>query len=679
MRKLLTSLLLIAIILIMPLNIAVTHPAPLNPVNLPLVNSNHNRAEQPWWETTALDLNRNRIHDYLEEEAGQLNIIVDYSSEITFIELDTLRSLGLESSLILEPINAVTIHNADAALLPTIASLDGVVMVEGMGLPALASDVATPAAKAKESAEYSPLTAWELGYSGKGVTLAIMDTGIDDEHPSLAGKWAGGADFTKPDAFIFPRDGTYNADDTGGHGTTCAGISTGTGAPEFKYQGTAPDTMLADLRIGTILGIGPGELPYIQDIYDSALEATEWAIQHKDDQWQGAPPENEGIDILSLSWGIFPEGEATSGGSDGTDAYSRLLDQLMDAGVITVVAAGNEGPDNDGMWCMGTASKVITVGATDDRNTIIRDDDKIASYSSRGPRKDNGDGYPYDELKPDVTAPGTDITQCVYSQNPLGSADGYGGRGSGTSYATPLVAGVVALMLEANQNITSSVAKEILRMTAQRTGEPTFPELDPFWNKDYGYGVVDSFEAVRAAERLEDVAAVNVELQCFVMNRTIEDNEMVFSGISWAKLGKVEGVEVRLDGGPWLPASSLMGASSGSEGSEASGEGDGSASDWAKWEYRHKLSKLEPGNHTVEARAVEGAKSSIAHAIQFQTTGYALVEEPGLVPPWVAMSMVLVMACVILAYALKNKDKVISKVSGKASAKVKPQVDKESA
>lgn len=366
-----------------------------------------------------------------------------------------------------------------------------------------ASDIANPAVKAKRSNEYSPNTAWELGHTGKGINIAIMDTGVDDAHPSLEDKMLAGVDFTKPETPLTPRDGTYNPDDPAGHGTTVAGIATGTGEPEKKYQGTAPDAMLIDVRIGTIIGIGPGEIPYLQDIYDSALEGIEWTIKHKDTEWQGAPEDNYGIDILSLSWGIYPEDEGTAGGSDGSDEYSTGLNRLVDAGVVVVVSCGNEGPDNDGLWCMGAASKVITVGSTDDKNTITRTDDVIADYSSRGPRKDNGDNDPYDELKPDVVAPGTNIIQAEYDRMGDGSGNGYGDRGSGTSYASPNVAGIVALMLEANPDLTPTQIKDILRETAEPRGTPEYPDY-PYphnkWNRSYGYGVVDAYEAVKTAK-----------------------------------------------------------------------------------------------------------------------------------------------------------------------------------
>ena len=109
-----------------------------------------------------------------------------------------------------------------------------------------------------------------------------------------------------------------------------------------------------------------------------------------------------GIDIISLSWGITSHED---GGSDGTDMHSMILDAAMDEGVVVSVAAGNDGPNNDGLSGMGSSSLSITVGASDDVNTIDRSDDTVASYSSRGPRRDNGDSNPLNELKPEISAP----------------------------------------------------------------------------------------------------------------------------------------------------------------------------------------------------------------------------------------------------------------------------------
>jgi len=564
--------------------------------------------ELPWWERSALDENRNGIFDSLEQtEKLNVDVVLDYAEEPTELDITNLVNLGFVPSAVYPFFKAVILQNVPTNLLAALTALPEIVMVEPVGKPVFYSDVATPAVKARESDEYSPYTVWEdLGYTGQDVNVAIMDTGIDDAHPSLRGKWLGGVDFTKPETMFTPRDGTYNADDTNGHGTTCAGIATGTGAPDGVYMGTAPDARLIDIRIGSTIGYAPGEL--LQDFYDAALEGAKWAVEHKDDKWSGASEELAGIHILSLSWGVD-----TDGSSDGSDVYSRSLDKCVESGIITIVAAGNSGPDNDGFRGMGSGSLGITIGATDDNNTILRDDDEIASYSSRGPRKDNNDGYPYDELKPDVSAPGTDIMQAQYDRLGDASDNGYGSRGSGTSYATPNVVGVVALMREANPNLETKMIKEILRFTSERFGQPTFPELDPFWNKDYGWGEIDAYKAVKLAEELDDPAAVDVDLQCHILNVT--DNSVNpkagkanFQGLAWTRIGadvgEVDHIEVRIDDETgWKRVGKIEGAAAG---------------EYINWAFSVDMHGMEKGNHTLHARAISAdGKESLVFSQQF--------------------------------------------------------------
>jgi hypothetical protein len=386
-----------------------------------------------------------------------------------------------------------------------------------------------------------------------------------------------------------------------------------------------------DLRIGSILGASPGEGP--ESTYDAALEATEWAIEHHADAWAGQEEEYHGIDALSLSWGIPYEGS-----SDGSDLYSQALNRLVDVGVNGVVAAGNDGPDNDGFTGMGAADNVITVGATDDIDTIDRSDDIIASYSSRGPRWDDGDGNPYDELKPDVSAPGTGITQAEYDLIGDGSGNGYGSRGSGTSYATPNVVGIVALVLEANPDLNPDLVKEVLRFTAERRDNATIPELDPFWNKDFGWGIVDAYKAVKVAEKIEDATVIDPNLQCFIMNLTNTSSRFVtISGISWSKDGEVEGVEVRIDGGDWKEAKDMDNGS------------------WSKWTYKVDMSRLGKGNHTFEARAVSGEMHSLHHEeVVIVTKTWPTQGADGSCLPGIAIIMVV---AVVAAYLFLKKGK----------------------
>jgi hypothetical protein len=495
-----------------------------------------------------------------------------------------------------------------------------------------ASDIATPAIKARESDEYSPNTAWELGYSGSGVNLAIMDTGIDDGHPSLAGKWVGGVDMSKPNSPLTPRDGTYNADDTNGHGTTCAGIATGTGLPDGTYMGAAPETKLVDIRIGSFFGFAPGEILQIPpNLYDATLEGIQWAEAHRSDDF-GQSSENQGIDIVSLSWGIDVRES-----SDGQDEYSRAIDSLVESGVVTVVAAGNSGPDNDGFDGLGSSSLCITVAATDDVNTITRDDDVIAYYSSRGPRRDNGDGDPYNELKPDIAAPGTNIMQAQYGSGfrDDGSGNGYGSRGSGTSYATPYVAGIVALMLEANPDLTPELVKEILKFTAERRGDPMFPDLDPFWNRDFGYGMVDSFEACKAVERIDDISSIDVNLQNFIINvSNIEPGYVDIEGFAFAKQGAIEHVELRINEGKWFDVSDTNGT-------------------WFNWTYRLHTKDLVEGNHTLQSRAVSGEKYSLIAEREFMAEEYPSYTGAG--PEPLIIGAIIFFAIIIAAVVIISK------------------------
>jgi serine protease AprX len=567
---------------------------------LPFVQSRTNpEMEIPWWERTSFDLNRNGIYDSLDSKLEHqkdilVDVYLDYQEEPKNEDIIALKEMGLKVTGVFSTVDAVGLVDVPITILPSLVELDRVVMIEEKLPIIFYSDIATPNVKAKESVEYSPETAWELGYSGEGLNIAIIDTGIDNEHPSLNGKFLGGVDFTKPETPFTPRDGSYDPDDIQGHGSTCAGISTGTGAPDGVYQGAATSARLVDIRIGTKIGGGWGEAPYGQDIYDTALQAIEWAIEHKDDQWSGAGEANSGIDIISLSWGIYLE----EGSSDGSDIYSRANDAAVQAGIVVANAAGNEGPDNDGLDGLSASSLAIIVAATNDLDTITRDDDEIASYSSRGPRKDNNDGNPYNELKPDIASPGTGITNVEpdTSGSPFSDAsgNGYEGRGSGTSYATPNIAGIIALMFEANPDLTPELVMEILHFTAERRDNGTYPELDPFWNRDFGYGIADAYKAVRVAEAIEDVTEIDPNLQCFIMNITNPSSRYVtVSGISWSKNGEVEFVEVRVDGGSWK---------------QAVDESDGN---WSKWTFEVDLAELGKGNHSFEARAVAGDQHSL--------------------------------------------------------------------
>ena len=528
--------------------------------------------ELDWWDRTTLDSNRNGIHDSLETLDQPVGIGLSYGRDVTDSDVAHLESLGYQITDVIEAVDAVLLGVINSTDVWDLSQIDGVVMVERYGQVILWGDVQTPNILAEQSEEY-PHTAWNHSpMKGAGINIAMVDTGTDNEHPGLKDKFVAGYDavcfvHTDPECILAggrETDGSFDPDDGNQHGTACMGMAAATGldanGEQTGFEGSAPNASLIDVRIGTDAGAGPFENYLLsQEFYESAMNGIQWIIDNKDTAWPGVDESLYGIDIISLSWGITSH---ENGGSDGEDMHSRILDEATLAGVTVSVAAGNDGPDNDGLSGMGSSSLSITVGATDDLNTIDRDDDEIASYSSRGPRRDNGNSNPIDEMKPDVTAPGTNIIQaeaCVTSggcNNFLGgdaSQNGYTGRGSGTSYATPAVTGIIALMMEVNDEINPLVIREILRSTATRMGEASQPEHDPHWNKDFGWGLVHGHDAVWTAQYLNmtgmTTADMNLDLQVHIENISTQGTVNTYTGLAWSRGAVMEKIEYSTDGG----------------------------------------------------------------------------------------------------------------------------------
>ena len=565
----------------------------------------------PWYDRTSRDTDRDHVEDRLEGwlrtygPATTAEVYLDYDRVPTGSDVANIEELGI---LILDHfayLQLLSLSGVPLGGIEALAALPHVVFVESKPSLVPGSDVANPAVKVRGSPEYSPHTVWEeLGYDGEGVALAVLDTGVDDGHESFSGKFLGGADMTKPTVpILWPKDGSDDPDDAQGHGTTCAGIALGTGGAAGTYAGNAPGAGLVDVRIGTALGFSVGGVLDAK-IFDSILRAFDWAISHKDQKWTNGPPGAEGIDIITISfWG------GAGDSSDGTDPYSRALDAAVEAGIVTVTIAGNAGPDNQGIASISATERGITTASSDDRNTVDRRDDGIADYSSRGPRADDGDANPYDELLPDLTAPGTDILQANYDRFGDGSSSTYGPRGSGTSYAGPNVAGVAALMLQANSNLTHDQIKEILKLTAERRGwNATDPDLDPVWNREVGYGIIDAYNATVMARDLTEVDTLDVGLQAYVLQPSDAllgnvSGLVTINGSSWDRqLRGVEGVQYHIDDGPWRNAT------------DDSGDGT-----FWNWSVRVDTRHLRSGTHVVSVRAVGGGSHSLSDNVTFSS------------------------------------------------------------
>ena len=590
--------------------------------------------ETAWWEISSYDVNRNSIHDSIELSTGLVGMGVSYDVEVSEVQLQELASLGIVVVDTLESINSVLIGLQETNLAESISNLSNVVMVHQYGAVKFYGDIQTPNVKARNSSIY-PDAAWNFGVTGKGVNIAMVDTGVDNEHPGLVDKFVAGYDavcylHTDPTCVAAglgarETDGSFDPDDGNQHGTACIGMSSATGieadGSQSEFYGSAPGSSLVDVRIGTDAGAGPFENYVLeQEFYESAMNGIQWIIDNKDTAWAGVDESLHGIDIISLSWGITSH---EGGGSDGSDMHSMILDVAMEEGIVVSVAAGNDGPNNDGLSGMGSSDLSITVGATDDGNTIIRDDDTIASYSSRGPRRDNGDGNPLNELKPEVTAPGTNIIQaegCVTSggcNNLLGgdaSSNTYTSRGSGTSYAAPAVSGILALMIEANPNLTAFEMKEILKFTAERKGEPTQPDVDPFWNRDFGWGLVDAYEAVKLSIKLRDQGLnglIDVNTQVHVESSSIDNQSglYVIQGIAWGQMGSVNAIEYRMNDGEWMSVDFEQ------------TNGSLSALERFSWSLALDLDKISMANNSIEIRGLSDDGQSLPITITIQGTG----------------------------------------------------------
>ncbi|MGB1697968.1 MAG: S8 family peptidase [Thermoplasmatota archaeon] len=377
-----------------------------------------------------------------------------------------------------------------------------------------ALNIATKGIRARSSEEFSPETAWDLGIYGCDVTIAIFDEGVDDAHPHLDGKVAAGVDVTAT-GIVWNNVNDGNPQPIlGTHGTPVAGLAVShAGKPFFHAEdfpgydeddlvGMAPCAWMVDVQFNDILGASTSEF----------VAAFDWAIANKDNDWGDNDPTNDGIDIITMSWSPLD-------GTDGSDVLSQAANRAVEAGIVVLGSMGNSGPEYQPWGTPAAADLSLGIANLWNERTIDRSDDVIRESSTIGPRPDDGDDNPYDELKPDVATPGHGVIGPV-AGNADGSEYAIAGCGedsiapvdvslilsctagfSGTSAATPMTAGVVALMLDANQNLTAADIKEILHQTAipHKDQTPSAPEINAVYNHVYGWGMTDAYGAVKMA------------------------------------------------------------------------------------------------------------------------------------------------------------------------------------
>ncbi|MFJ7325546.1 S8 family peptidase [Streptomyces cyaneofuscatus] len=292
---------------------------------------------------------------------------------------------------------------------------DGAQRTTATGIDRVWLDGRRKATLDRSVAQIGAPTAWKAGYTGKGVKIAVLDTGVDGTHVDLKGKIVAAKNFTK----------SPDLKDRIGHGTHVASTAAGSGAKSGgKFKGVAPD---AKLLAGKVLGDdGFGD--------DSGILAgMEWAVA-------------QGADVVNLSLGGMDTPEV--------DALEAAVNKLSATkGVLFAIAAGNEGSGAGTVGSPGSAEAALTVGAVDVN-------DKLAGFSSRGPRA--GDGG----IKPDVTAPGVAITAASAKGSEIAKEVGESPAGyltiDGTSMATPHVAGAAALLKQQHPEWTYKQLKNVL-------------------------------------------------------------------------------------------------------------------------------------------------------------------------------------------------------------------------
>ena len=251
----------------------------------------------------------------------------------------------------------------------------------------------------------------DKGYDGEGIGVAVIDTGV-----------APHTDLVKPQnritSFIDYVKGNTEPYDDNGHGTHVAGIIAGNGySSRGKYVGVAPKANIIGLK--ALDGNGGGSTSDI-------IAALSYCIENK---------ERYNIKIINLSLGT------PANNNPEKDPLVRAVERCVDAGLTVVTAAGNSGPNEKTILSPGVSRKVITVGAVDDKRTIDTRDDTIAKFSSRGPTLQG-------IQKPDLVAPGVNINSLSNTK-----LDSYTSL-SGTSMATPLISGSLALLLNRYEDLT---------------------------------------------------------------------------------------------------------------------------------------------------------------------------------------------------------------------------------
>lgn len=292
------------------------------------------------------------------------------------------------------------------------------------------------------------------GDTGQGVTVAVLDTGIDNL-PDFSGRLVGGVDLTSENN---PYQDSY------GHGTFVAGLIAGNGtSSNGQYSGEAPGANLVSIKVA-----GADGATHLGTL----ISGLQWAV---DDQ------SRYGIKVLNISLGVLPSQSTV------INPLDQAVEAVWNSGIAVVASAGNGGPFNGTILSPGDDPLVITAGALDDMATASATDDEMNDFSSVGPT--SPDGW----VKPDLVASGRSVISLaapgstIFNDYPSGRVGAANFVGSGTSFSAAITSGAAALVLAANRGLTPNQVKA--RLLANTSPGPVG---NPFVD---GHGALNAYAA----------------------------------------------------------------------------------------------------------------------------------------------------------------------------------------
>lgn len=474
----------------------------------------------------------------------ELTVVVSYahSGPLSAAEVSTLKSLGLDKGITMRSLPIAGVIGT-AAEVKALAKQPGVVSIVPNRPLKYFNLESRQISGAKRVTDNPGDFGRAVPYSGKGVTVVINDSGIDGTHMDLqygthvVQNTQGVTNLAAYDTLlpITYVEGVPNTDWGSGHGTHCAGIVGGTGArSNGLYRGVAPG---ADL-----VGYGSGAVLLILD----AVGGLDYAITNQNSF-------RSPIRVVSNSWG-------SSGTFDPLDPVSISTYEAYKKGIVSVFAAGNDGPGEDTHNPYAQAPWVISVAAGEKNG-------RLTDFSSRGKRFESGtftmpDGKSWTYYnEPTITATGVDVVSTRDTTGTLPALEAQADAAtldpaylpfythmSGTSMATPHVAGILALMFEANPNLTPGQAKAIIEKTATNmTGRESW---------EVGAGHINAYDAVAMSQGIRsDYGATVNSLRTFNSNATVKPGSSFDFSVFFQPVGATE--EKSFEVGPgtaWVTA-----------------------------------------------------------------------------------------------------------------------------